>query len=155
MHAYQGIAFRTAYLLTGIAAEGRDAAQDAFVKACALGRFRKVRSCARGSPADRRQRGPRTDRRSAGRRTHLALRARRAALGGRGPRPEANLIASEQQEGLLAAVNALPEEQREVVACRYFLGCRRRRPLRRWGSGRAPSSHARAGSTVAGRGAGR
>ena len=42
MHAYQGIAFRTAYLLTGSAADAEDAAQDAFVKAYyALGRFRK------------------------------------------------------------------------------------------------------------------
>ena len=31
--AYQGIAFRTAYLLTGNAADAEDAAQDAFVKA--------------------------------------------------------------------------------------------------------------------------
>ena len=33
VHAYQGIAFRTAYLLTGSAADAEDAAQDAFVKA--------------------------------------------------------------------------------------------------------------------------
>jgi RNA polymerase sigma-70 factor (ECF subfamily) len=41
MHAYQGIAFRTAYLLTGNAADAEEAAQSAFVKAFyALGRFR-------------------------------------------------------------------------------------------------------------------
>ena len=41
MHAYQGIAFRIAYLVVGNAAEAEDAAQDAFVKAYrALHRFR-------------------------------------------------------------------------------------------------------------------
>jgi DNA-directed RNA polymerase specialized sigma24 family protein len=41
VHAYQGIAFRTAYLLTASAADAEEAAQDAFVKAFyALGRFR-------------------------------------------------------------------------------------------------------------------
>ena len=38
---YQGIAFRTAYLLAGSAADAEEAAQDGFVKAYrALGRFR-------------------------------------------------------------------------------------------------------------------
>src|SRR5258708_24999718 len=38
---YQQIAFRTAYVITGSAAEAEDAAQDGFVKAFrALGRFR-------------------------------------------------------------------------------------------------------------------
>ena len=41
MHAYQGIAFRIAYLVVGNAAEAEDAAQDGFVKAYrALHRFR-------------------------------------------------------------------------------------------------------------------
>src|SRR2546430_16292059 len=75
VHAYQGIAFRTAYLIAGGAAEAEDAAQEGFVKAWrALGRFRQ------GAPfrpwllrivaneAHNR-------RRSAGRRAQLALRA--------------------------------------------------------------------------------
>ena len=38
---YQQIAFRTAYLITGSAAEAEDATQDAFIKAYrAIGRFR-------------------------------------------------------------------------------------------------------------------
>jgi RNA polymerase sigma factor (sigma-70 family) len=42
VHAYEGIAFRTAYLLTRSAPDAEDAAQDAFVKAWrALGRFRE------------------------------------------------------------------------------------------------------------------
>jgi RNA polymerase sigma factor (sigma-70 family) len=122
VHTYQGIAFRTAYLLTGSAADAEDAAQDAFVKAFyALGRFRpgaELRPWLLRIVANE----ARNRRRSAGRRTNLALRAAADPLsGGAAPSPEANLLAGEQQEELLAAVNALPEEQREVVACRYFL----------------------------------
>lgn len=122
VHAYQGIAFRTAYLLTGSAAEAEDAAQDAFVKAYyALGRFRpgaELRPWLLRIVANE----ARNRRRSAGRRTNLALRAAADPLsGGAAPSPEANLLASEGQSALLAAVNELPEEQRQVIACRYFL----------------------------------
>ena len=122
VHAYQGIAFRTAYLLTGSAAEAEDAAQDAFVKAYyALGRFRpgaELRPWLLRIVANE----ARNRRRSAGRRTNLALRAAADPLsGGAAPSPEANLLASEEQSALLAAVNELPEEQRQVIACRYFL----------------------------------
>jgi len=42
VHAHQGIAFRTAYVIAGNAADAEDAAQDGFVKAWrALGRFRE------------------------------------------------------------------------------------------------------------------
>jgi RNA polymerase sigma factor (sigma-70 family) len=122
VHAYQGIAFRTAYLLTGSAADAEDAAQDAFVKAFyALGRFRpgaELRPWLLRIVANE----ARNRRRSAGRRTNLALRAATDPLsGGAAPSPEANLLASEKQSALLAAVNELPEEQQQVIACRYFL----------------------------------
>jgi RNA polymerase sigma factor (sigma-70 family) len=122
VHAYQGIAFRTAYLLTGNSADAEDAAQDAFVKAFyALGRFRpgaELRPWLLRIVANE----ARNRRRSAGRRTNLALRAAADPLsGGAAPSPEANLLAGERQSTLLAAVNELPEEQREVIACRYFL----------------------------------
>ncbi len=122
VHAYQGIAFRTAYLLTGSAADAEDAAQDAFVKAFyALGRFRpgaELRPWLLRIVANE----ARNRRRSAGRRTNLALRAATDPLsGGAAPSPEANLLASEEQSALLAAVNELPEEQQQVIACRYFL----------------------------------
>ena len=75
VRAHQGIAFRTAYLLAGNAADAEEAAQDGFVKAYrALGRFRA------GSPfrpwllqivANE----ARNRRRSSGRRAALALRA--------------------------------------------------------------------------------
>jgi RNA polymerase sigma factor (sigma-70 family) len=121
VHAYQGIAFRTAYLIAGGAAEAEDATQDGFVKAWrALGRFRP------GAPfrpwllrivaneAHNR-------RRSAGRRAQLALRAAsETPSGDAAPSPEAALLGAEQRQGLLDAVNGLPEDQRVVISLRYF-----------------------------------
>ena len=119
---YQGIAFRTAYLLSGSAADAEEAAQDGFVKAYgALGRFR------RGAPLK-----PwllrivaneaRNRRRSAGRREALAVRAAAQVRPGDAvPSPEAALLAGDERERLLEAVNALPEDHRLAIACRYFL----------------------------------
>jgi RNA polymerase sigma factor (sigma-70 family) len=122
VQAHQGIAFRTAYLIAGNSADAEEAAQDAFVKAFrALGRFR------RGAPfrpwllrivANE----ARNRRRTAGRREQLVLRA--AAEGRTGdaaPSPDAALVAAERRQELLAAVEGLREEERLVVACRYFL----------------------------------
>ena len=98
MRTYQGIAFRTAYLLAGNAADAEEAAQDGFVKAYrALGRFR------RGAPfrpwllrivANE----ARNRRRSAGRRERLALRAAdESRSGDAAPSPEAALLAREDR----------------------------------------------------------
>jgi RNA polymerase sigma factor (sigma-70 family) len=119
---YQGLAFRTAYLLCGSAADAEEAAQDGFVKAYrALGRFR------RGAPlrpwllrivANE----ARNRRRSAGRREALALRAATQDRPGDAvPSPEAALVSAEERTRLLAAVNELSEEHRLAIACRYFL----------------------------------
>jgi RNA polymerase sigma factor (sigma-70 family) len=119
---HQGIAFRTAYLVAGDAADAEDAAQDGFVNAFrALGRFRA------GAPfrpwllqivANE----ARNRRRSAGRRAGLALRAAgEDPSGGAAPSPEGAVVGGEERERLLAAVNALAEEHRLVIACRYFL----------------------------------
>ena len=60
--------------------------------------------------------------RSAGRRANLALRlADDRRTGGAAPSPEAVLMAGEQRAVLLEAVNQLREDERLVVACRYFL----------------------------------
>ena len=123
VHAYQAIAFRTAFLIAGGGTEAEDAAQEGFVKAWrALGRFRA------GAPfkpwllrivaneAHNR-------RRSAGRRAHLAVRAAAAEpSGGAAPSPEASVVDAERRDELLAAVNDLPDDQRVVVALRYFAG---------------------------------
>ena len=122
VHAHQGIAFRTAYVIAGNAADAEEAAQDGFVKAYrALGRFRS------GAPfrpwllqivANE----ARNRRRSAGRRANLALRAAAEVRPGDAvPSPEAALVSDERRAELVAAVNALREEERDVVACRFFL----------------------------------
>lgn len=120
---HQTIAFRTAYLITGSAADAEDAVQEGFVKAFyALGRFRPdapfrpwvLRIVANEA---------RNRRRSAGRRERLALRAAEDPLsGGAVPSPEAALLESEARAELLAALEDLREEDRLVIACRYFLG---------------------------------
>jgi RNA polymerase sigma factor (sigma-70 family) len=122
VHAYQGIAFRTAFLFARNAADAEDAAQEAFVKAYrALGRFRP------GAPfrpwllqivANE----ARNRRRSAARRDALVLRAAASEPSGEAaPSPEAALLAAERRQELLAAVEALPQDQRDTIACRYFL----------------------------------
>lgn len=119
---YQELAFRTAYLMAGSAGEAEDAAQEAFVKAYyALGRFRAgapfrpwlLRIVANEA---------RNRRVASGRRAALALRAeadhRREDAA---PSPEAAVLATEQRTQLLDALNGLREEDRLVIACRYFL----------------------------------
>jgi RNA polymerase sigma factor (sigma-70 family) len=120
---HQTLAFRTAYLLTGSAADAEDAVQDAFVKAHgALGRFRPgapFRPWLLAIVANE----ARNRRRSAGRRERLALRAAEDPLsGGAVPSPETALLDAERREELLAAVNDLREDDRVAIACRYFLG---------------------------------
>jgi RNA polymerase sigma factor (sigma-70 family) len=122
VQTYQGIAFRTAYAITGSAADAEEAAQDGFVKAFrAIGRFRRgeafrpwlLRIVANEA---------RNRRRSAGRRARLVLRA--AAEEGSGdavPSPEESLLTAERSAELLAAMEALPDEQRLALVCRYFL----------------------------------
>jgi RNA polymerase sigma-70 factor, ECF subfamily len=122
VNAYQGIAFRTAYVIARNASDAEDAAQDGFVKAWrALGRFREgapfrpwLLRIVANEASNRR--------RSAGRRAGLALRAAQEPSGDAAPSPESALLSSEQRAELLASVEELPEEQRDVVALRYFLG---------------------------------
>jgi RNA polymerase sigma-70 factor (ECF subfamily) len=119
---HQQIAFRTAWVITGSAADAEEAAQDAFVKAhAALPRFRD------GAPLrpwlltivanEARNRA-----RAAGRRERLALRvAEERRPGGAVPSPEAALLDSERRAELLAALARLSQADREAIACRYFL----------------------------------
>jgi RNA polymerase sigma factor (sigma-70 family) len=118
---YQVIAFRTAFLLTGSAADAEDAAQTGFMKAwTALPRFRRgaefrpwlLRIVA--NEAHNR-------RRSAGRRVALAIRATESPPGDAAPSPEGAALARERQEELLAAVGRLDDRDRDVLTCRYFL----------------------------------
>ncbi len=119
---YTRLAFRTAYLITGSAADAEEAAQDGFVKAYrALGRFRD------GAPfrpwllqivANEARNRTRTVRRHAALELRLAegLRAEDVS-----PSPAAAVEAAEERASLLRSLNALALEDRRVVALRYFL----------------------------------
>ena len=120
---HQGIAFRTAYVITGSAADAEDVVQDAFVKAYrARGRFRpgaRFRPWLLAIVANE----ARNRRRASARRARLPLElAEERPSGGAAPSPEVALLAREERAELLAAVDRLGEEQRAAVACRYFLG---------------------------------
>src|SRR3954453_7726808 len=123
VRGHEEIAFRTAVLITGDAAEAEEAAQDGFVKAYrALHRFRSpepLRPWLLTIVANE----ARNRRRAGGRRAALAVRiageerpSREAA-----PSPEAALLAGEQRSALLAALGRLREEDRLVIGCRYLL----------------------------------
>jgi RNA polymerase sigma factor (sigma-70 family) len=120
---HQGIAFRTAYVITGSAADAEEVVQDAFVKAYrARGRFRSgapFRPWLLAIVANE----ARNRRRATGRRARLSLQlAEERPSGGAAPSPEVALLAREERAELLAAVDRLGEDQRAAVACRYFLG---------------------------------
>ena len=114
---HQAIAFRTAYLITGSAAEAEEAAQEGFVRAwLALRRFRQgaefrpwlltiVANEARNRVRSRRRRDGLTERAA----QELAWQAPAAA-------------ASETGDNRLRdALAALPERDRSVIACRFLL----------------------------------
>jgi len=119
---HREIAFRTAYLIARNSADAEDATQDAFVKAYyALDRFRTAEPfrpwILRIVSNEARNR-----RRSAGRRERLALRViERRGPGDAAPSPDAAAIAQETRGALLAALETLPERDRQVIACRYLL----------------------------------
>jgi RNA polymerase sigma factor (sigma-70 family) len=116
------VAFRTAWLITGSAADAEEAAQDGFVKAQrALDRFREpapFRPWLLAIVANE----ARNRVRAAGRRATLALRvAEERRPGDAVPSPEAELPNSKQRDELLAAMARLSENDRRAIACRYFL----------------------------------
>jgi len=122
VRAYQGVAYRAAYLLTGSAAEAEEAAQAGLVKAWAA--FPRFRRGAEFRPWLLRivVNEAHNRRRSAQRRDALTLRAFAAdASGGAVPSPEAAVVDDECRQELLAAVNRLDERDREILTCRYFL----------------------------------
>jgi RNA polymerase sigma factor (sigma-70 family) len=134
---YQDLAYRTAYLITGRAADAEDAAQEGLVKAWyALDRFRTgapfrpwLLTIVSNEARNRRRSGRRQD--------DLAVRvAESRPSGDAAPSPEAAALAGERRRALLAAVGRLSERDRQVIAARFFLelseaemaavlGCRR------------------------------
>ena len=121
--SYQGIAFRTAYLVTGEAGEAEDAVQSAFIKAFyALDRF-KPEHPFRPWLLKIVTNEARNKRRSAGRRTGLELRlAEGRPRSDAAPSPEDAALDKERDAHLLAALHGLREEERLVVGYRYLLG---------------------------------
>ena len=120
VHPHEEIAFRVAYVITRNAADAEDAVQDALVKAWrALGRFRAgepLRPWLLQIAANE----ARNRRRSAGRRDRLALAAA-SVSGEAAPSPEDAVLDGAQREQLLAALEELPSDARDVLACRYVL----------------------------------
>jgi len=119
---HQEIAFRVAYVITRNAADAEDAVQDALVKAWrALGRFRvgePLRPWLLQIVANE----ARNRVRSTGRRDRLALLAASAVSSGEAaPSPEEAALAADRRRTLLAALEQLPAEAREILACRYLL----------------------------------
>ena len=114
---HQAIAFRTAYLITGSAADAEEAAQEAFVRAwLALKRFRQgaefrpwllaiVANEARNRVRNRR------------RREGLAERAARELSW----QPPSEQPVGAGDDRLREALAALPERDRSVLACRFVL----------------------------------
>ena len=165
VRAHQDIAFRTACLFAGSAADAEEAAQDAFVKAWrALPRFRA------GSPfrpwlLQIVGNEARNRRRAAGRRAGLAARAAtERAAGGAGPAPPAAPRGGGARRARRAPPPARAERDRAVIACRHLLdlseaetaevlGCRRgtvkSRLSRALGRMRAELERSGAGEVVA------
>jgi RNA polymerase sigma factor (sigma-70 family) len=119
---YQQVAFRTAYVITSSAADAEDAAQEGFVKAFrAFDRFRpgsELRPWLLRIVANE----ARNRVRSSGRRQRLELRLTEDFRpGGAAPSPEAVALAGDERRRLLALVNGLSDEDRLVIAARYFL----------------------------------
>jgi RNA polymerase sigma factor (sigma-70 family) len=119
---YQDLAYRTACLITGSPADAEDATQEGLVKAWhALDRFRSdapfrpwLLTIVANEARNRRRSGRRQD--------DLALRVAGARPSGdAAPSPEAAALADERRRNLLAAVAAMPERDRMVIAARFFL----------------------------------
>ena len=119
---HQTIAFRTAWMIAGSAAEAEEAAQDAFVKA--YGALQGFRTGAPFRPWLLRIVANEAHNRrvAAARRRRLSLRvAEERREGDAVPSPESALLDSESRSGLLAAIDRLGEADRTVIACRYLL----------------------------------
>jgi RNA polymerase sigma-70 factor (ECF subfamily) len=121
---HEQVAFRTAYAVTGNAADAEEVAQDAFVKAYrALGRFRRTAPFRPwllrivGNEARNRVR-------ARGRRDRVVERAAADPVvsGGAAPPPEADVLAAETHRELFAALDRLRPDERLAIFARFYLG---------------------------------
>lgn len=123
VRTHQQLALRVAFLVIGDRSGAEDVTQEAFVKAYhAISRFREDGSfrpwllrIVRNEALNQKRRHGRQDR--------LGLRlANDPVSGAAAPSPETAVMAGADREAVLAAVQALPDRYRQVVAHRYFLG---------------------------------
>jgi RNA polymerase sigma factor (sigma-70 family) len=117
---YSDLAFRTAYVVLGTAADAEDACQDAFIKAHrALPTFHAelpLRPWLLRIVANE----ARNRRRGRSRRPEITLDPG-AGDAAAGPGPEQSAVLADELARLLDVVNRLPDDDRQVVVCRYFL----------------------------------
>ncbi|MDQ3689592.1 MAG: RNA polymerase sigma factor, partial [Chloroflexota bacterium] len=119
---HQDVVFRIAYLITGGAADAEDVAQEALVKAYrALPRFTPglpIRPWLLRIVANE----ARNRRRSAGRALRVAPRlAQDRASVDAAPSAEEAVLVREARASVLRAIEQLRDDDRRVIACRYFL----------------------------------
>ena len=117
---YQDLAFRCAFLVVRNAEDANDVTQDAFVRAfAALPRFRAdaaIRPWLLAIVSNQ----ARNHRRSRRRREGLVLRAGEDAPWGDAASAEESVLDRERRAELLAAIEGLREEDREVISLRWF-----------------------------------
>jgi len=115
---YGALAHRTAYLL-GAGDDAEDVVQEAFVKAYrGLGSFR---AGAPFRPWLLRIVANETSNLRRGSRRRRTLELRLAEPDTAPTEPEREVVAADARARLLAAVNAMPARDRQVLTCRYFL----------------------------------
>ncbi|MFL6122812.1 RNA polymerase sigma factor [Actinophytocola sp.] len=118
---YSALAHRTAYLL-GAGHEAEDVTQEAFVKAYrALDTFRPgaaFRPWLLRIVANETRNSHRTWRRRSALELRLAVRPDEPVAA---PTPEQSAVTADTAAVLLAAINAMADRDRLVLACRYFL----------------------------------
>ncbi|HVA89176.1 MAG TPA: sigma-70 family RNA polymerase sigma factor [Chloroflexota bacterium] len=119
---YQDLVLRVAYLITGDVPTAEDVAQEGFMKA-----YRALPHFRRGAPlrpwllriiANE----AKNHQRATARRERLILQVAASGTGGAdSATPEESALASEQRQTLLAALERLRDEDRLMIAGRYFL----------------------------------
>ena len=147
---YQDVAFRLAYTILGSAEEAEDAAQEGFVRAYrALDRFHRdapVRPWLLTIVAN----AARSRRTTAARRHTLALQvAATHPSDDSAQSPEAVALITEQRRDLLSAVNVLRDEDRRVIAYRYFLDLSEAEMAEIWAAPAGRSNHVSRGHSAA------
>lgn len=119
---YQDLAFRVAYAIVGSAEEAEDVAQEGFLRA-----YRALHQFRSGAPlrpwlVTIVANAARSQRSSALRRASFTIDADTEIGADDASSPEAAALDAETSQELMTAVSALRDEDRRVIASRFFLG---------------------------------